>query len=299
MKVIQELQKCPQVVSVERVSIAVDSLPERLQLEAVEKSAQVTLLRLVYRAKKLKVVGYVVVPKRRKNLPVIMHLRGGGRDFSMLTNKSLYLHLVRFAAEGYVVVAPQYPGVEGGEGSDCFGSAADMASITVWKKIIDYIPQTDPERIGAKGYSRGGLMVYMLLREVSWLRAGVIGGAPTDQIRLGSSRPGWRKYQVSLWGTAKEEMIRRSPLRWAADLPTNVPLLIVHGSSDWRVPAEHGLKMSHELYKRKLPHRFILFEGADHGLTNFRLRLHHETLEWLNHYVRDEAPVPSMEPYGE
>ncbi len=299
MKLIQELQKCPQIISVEQVSIVTDILPKKSQSEAVETCRLVTVLRVVYWAKKLKVVGYLVVPKRKKNLPVIVHLRGGGRDFSMLESKSLYLHMVRFAAEGYVVVAPQYPGVEGGEGSDGFGSVEDMASITAWKKIIEYIPQADARRIGAKGHSRGGLMVYMLLREVSWLRAAVIGAAPTDQFLLRNTRSGWRKHQVSLWGTSKEEMLRRSPLRWVADLPTNVPLLIVHGSSDWRVSADQGLKMSQELFKSKVPHRFILYEGADHGITDFRREHYRQTVEWFNRYVRDGVPIPRTEPYGD
>ena len=138
----------------------------------------------------------------------------------------------------------------------------------------------------------------MKLRKVKWVKAAVIGAAPTNEIRAGKVRPKWREHQISLWGKSRAETIKRSPILWANELPKKVPLLIMHGSADWRVNPLDSIEMSQVLYEHKIPHRFILFEGADHGITEYRDEYSRQTLGWLNRFLKDNAKLPDLKPHG-
>jgi len=300
---IDDISSSKSVVSVDFYNLA-DKLDFLSDVEKI-KSAQsdlnlVETYRFIYKVGKLKVVGYVAIPKNKKErVPCIIHLRGGSRDFASLAPRAIYGQLVKYALEGYVVISTQYPGVEGGDGQDTFGGVDDIASIIKLKDILRGIPIADTDKIGIKGHSRGGLMAYMLLREVKWIKAAVIAAAPADQVRQGKERPKWREHQVSLWGKGKEELIRRSPLRWVADLPKKVPVLLMHGSADWRVSPLDSIEMSQEMYKNMVPHRFILFEGADHGITEYKIEYFKQSLGWFNRFLKNSEPLPNLKPHGD
>jgi dipeptidyl aminopeptidase/acylaminoacyl peptidase len=53
-----------------------------------------------------------------------------------------------------------------------------------------------------------------------------------------------------------------SPLREVANV--NVPLLLVHGSVDQRVPPAHVRKYLSSLKKHNKPHEYVELKGADH-----------------------------------
>lgn len=259
----------------------------------------VDLFKIKYKAGKLGVTGYVAVPQNVTYLPCLIHLRGGGGDFSMLKPKSLIAHLVRFAHRGYVIITTQYPGVDGGDGVDEYGGVNDLKSIMVLREILKDISTADHSCIGLKGHSRGGLMAYMLLREVKWIKAIVIGGAPTDQIRQAKERPDWRQHQIKRWGTSRAETLKRSPLKWVQELPKKTPILLMHGASDWRVNPLDSIEMSQQLYKNHIPHRFILFEGADHVISEYRDEYVQQTAHWFERFLKNKEPLPNLEKHGD
>lgn len=275
------------------LSNKLDFIKDAKKAKIVRQELQkVETYRFTYKVNKLNVVGYVAIPRGSKGkIPCIIHLRGGSREFAALTPRDIYGKLVRFALEGYVVIATQYPGVDGGSGLDTFGGVNDIASITKLKDILRGISIADTDNIGVKGHSRGGLMAYMLLREVKWIKAAVIAAAPTDQIRQGKERPKWREHQISLWGKGREELTRRSPLKWVDKLSKKVPILLMHGSADWRVSPVDSLEMSQLMLKNSIPHRFILFEGADHGITEFKTEYLKQSLDWFNRFLKKQRGI--------
>jgi dipeptidyl aminopeptidase/acylaminoacyl peptidase len=290
--------ECTPVDLTEELDSSVDNPAQRAR--ALELLASVELYALRYRVRRgLVVRGYVAVPHEGDTLPCVINLRGGQGDFGKLSVRQLLWHVVAYAKEGYVVITTQYPGVEGGDGRDMFGGEDDIASIKKLRDILKKIPRADVSRIGVKGHSRGGLMAYMLMREVSWVRAAVVTGAPTDAARMGKEREGWRKLQIETFGASKEALVRRSPLLWAGELPKKAPILVMHGSADWRVRADHSIRMSQALLDAKVPHRFVLFEGADHGITEFRAEYHGMTRAWLARYLAHTPPLPNLRLHGE
>jgi len=253
--------------------------------------------KIVYQVKKLHVVGYLVLPKVGDNLPCLLHLRGGSRDFGMITPKGIIGNMLPYAAEGYAVITTQYPGVDGGDGADAFGGEDDLLCIKKLRDILKALPSVDEKMIGVKGHSRGGLMVYMLLREIRWVKAAMCSAAPTDQVKP-TGRNNWKEHQKRMWGGGRAGALKRSPIRWVDELPKKVPLLIMQGSADWRVLPRHSFAMVHELQKRNHPHRFIFFEGADHQISEYRKEYHRQTIDWFNRWLKNKEPLPNMKPHG-
>lgn len=270
-----------------------------LKRKVLTQSKTVDIYKIVYKVKSLKIVGYIALPKNGQDLPCLIHLRGGSKDFGMLTSKAILGNMLNYAAEGYIVITTQYPGVEGGDGVDSFGGEDDLASIKTLRDILKEIPQANYLNLGVKGHSRGGLMVYMLLREVNWIKAAMIAGAPTDQVNRAGDRPGWRDHQKEMWGATKTEAVKRSPIRWVNELSKKVPLLIMHGTADWRVLPRHSINILPLLAKADIPHRFILFEGADHGITEYRAEYHRQTIDWFNRFLKNKELLPNLKPHGD
>lgn len=295
------LTSIPLIVSVEpydmRAHIACgDDVEKKRTLEQTLKTVETYRIR--YTVGSLTIVGYVSLPKAGTSLPCIIHLRGGARDFGMLTPQGVYNHLARFATKGYVVIATQYPGVEGGDGSDTFGGEADLASITTLRNILKHIPCADARAIGIKGHSRGGLMTCMLLRNVSWVTAAVIASAPTNSTQMNTSRSEWKKYQETFFKKSKEEYLKRSPIHWVDTFPKNVPILLMHGSADLRVSAEQSIALSGAFFKHHIPHRFILFDGADHNITEYRDEYYAHIHTWFERFLKRKEPIPNLTPHG-
>ena len=56
--------------------------------------------------------------------------------------------------------------------------------------------------------------------------------------------------------------------------------------------------MSKAMYENKIPHRFILFEGADHGISEYRKEYEEQSLEWFNRFVKKREKLPNLKPHG-
>jgi dipeptidyl aminopeptidase/acylaminoacyl peptidase len=100
------------------------------------------------------------------------------------------------------------------------------------------------------------------------------------------------------WQNKESELRARSAVYWADKLCKTTPILLLHGSADWRVTPDEGLEITNKLYESRHPFRFVFFEGGDHGLTEHRSEVDRLVKDWLNNYVRDGASLPNLEPHG-
>lgn len=258
------------------------------------------LQRIRYVSGGLRIAGYLAEPREAgDSLPAIIVNRGGNADFGALNDASAAFMLGVFAQEGYVAVGSQYGGVAGGEGQDEFGGR-DVEDVLNLVPLLDRHPRVDPDRIGMFGHSRGGMMTYIALTRTDRLRAAAVAGAPSRL--LDETRPEMEEVfaaRIPEWGTDREgAILARSPAQWPERLHPGTPLLIVHGTADWRVPPAASLEMAGLLLQARRPFRLVLFEGADHGLTEFSDDFSALLVEWFDRYVRDRGPLPNLEPHG-
>ena len=100
--------------------------------------------------------------------------------------------------------------------------------------------------------------------------------------------------------TNKAEVLKqRSATQWADKMNKSTPLLIVQGSSDWRVPSEQVFILARQLYETRHPMRFIFFEGGQHSMAEHTAAFYDQALQFLNSYVRDGKKWPDLKPHGE
>lgn len=264
--------------------------------------AHVHIQAITYLSDGLRIKGYLVTPRHGALLPCVIYNRGGNQDFGKWTDESVALELARIASWGYVVVASQYRGTAGGEGRDEFGGA-EVNDVLTLMTLLESYPQADASRIGMYGWSRGGLMTYLALARTDRVRAAVIGAGLADSFETIQRRPAMEHQVyaqlVPQWSTARAQALEaRSPLHWPTRLSKRTPILLLHGSADWRVHPSQTFSMAAALYAVQHPFRFVFFEGGDHGLTEYREEVDRLTRDWFDRYVRDQQRWPSLEPHG-
>jgi dipeptidyl aminopeptidase/acylaminoacyl peptidase len=259
---------------------------------------------IVYISDGLRVAGHIITPKTPGPHPCLIYNRGGNREFGANSPLRVALRLARFASWGYVVVASQYRGNAGGEeGIEEFGGAevADVLNLIPLLESLDR--QADASRIGMIGFSRGGLMTYLALAGTDRLRAAAIVAGVTDSRFTIEDRPDMETFVYAelipdYWNVKEEALTARSPIEWPDRLCPTTPILLLHGTADWRVHPTESMRMAEALFELRRPYRFIMYEGADHGLSEFRAEAYGEIRHWLDRYVRDKEELPNLEPHG-
>lgn len=267
-----------------------------------ERSRKLTVESIRYRSDGLRVKGFLIQPKRGTKLPCIIYNRGGNGSYGQIDPTRLWGFLTRIAAWGYVVIASQYRGNGGGEGREDFGGE-DVHDILNLLRCLESIPKADTSRIGMYGWSRGGLKTLRALSKTKRVRAAAVGGTPTDLVIASKERPKMLSevYRKLIPGHGRKftaELKKRSALYWPERLPTTTPLLILHGTADWRVLPHHSVDLARELLRLRRPFRLVLFEGGDHGLTENFEEVNSLTRAWFDRFVRDRGRLPNLRPHG-
>ena len=101
------------------------------------------------------------------------------------------------------------------------------------------------------------------------------------------------------WEVKEEALLARSPVAWPERLCPTTPLLLLHGTADWRVDPGETMSLARGLYDLRRPYRLIMYEGADHGLSEYRAEAYGQIRSWMDRYVRDLEPLPDLEPHGD
>ncbi len=258
----------------------------RERVERVRNSPDLELLKIKYLSDGLKVSGFIYKPKdvAGKKLPAVIWNRGGAGEDTIITAAN-YLHFYemhRLASEGFVVLASQYRGYDGGEGKDEVGGADtnDVLNLFPLARALGYV---DMERVFMFGFSRGAQMTLQAIRRGAPVRAAAVVGAPTDMWLSFQENPGIRDLIQSNWagGEARREqnMEERSAVRWADKL--TVPLLIFQGGADPAVSPTQALGLAHKLEEAGNLYELVVYARDDHFVTrNSEDRLR-RTLDWF------------------
>jgi len=255
---------------------------------------------ITYLSDGLKVKGYLIKPKKEGNYPCIIYNRGGNRNFGSLNLTKAIYKLGQLSKEGYILIASQYRGNEGGEGQEEFGGK-DVNDVINLIDVLKEIPQADTTRIGMYGWSRGGMMTYLALTKTNKIKAAVVGGAPSNKTIIDRSEMETHVYAELIpnyWKNKEVELRKRSAVYFTDKFPKNVPILMLHGNADWRVKPEHSLNLALEFEKHRIPYKLIIFEGGDHGINEHWKEVDRQVLNWFDKYLKNREPLPNMEYHG-
>lgn len=267
---------------------------------------EVDLYEITYQSNGLNIESYAAIPKGEGKYPVIIYNRGGNRNLGAIQpfkgnrKQAIAIFFSRMAKEGYVVIGCNYRGCGKSEGNDEFGGE-DVNDVLNLINVVKEMPEADENKIGMYGWSRGGMMTYLTLTRTNEIKAAVVGGAPADQTVI--DRPIMEKIVYSelipnYWENKEAELKKRSAIYFADKFPKDVPLLMLHGNSDWRVKSSNSLKLALELDKHRVPYRLKIFEGGDHGLGDFKEEVNSDVMNWFDRFLKNDESLPNMELHG-
>jgi dipeptidyl aminopeptidase/acylaminoacyl peptidase len=237
----------------------------------------------------LEINGFIYKPVNTagKSLPIVIMNRGGNRDYSAWNPWSFSKRAYRYAQGGFVVLASQYRGGGGSQGMDEFGGADvnDVLNLISVAKSLEY---ADPNKIFMHGYSRGGMMTYQSIRRKAPIRAAAVLSGISDYEQNIKDRPEMRnEFVETVPGFAQHEAesIRdRSAVHWVQEIA--VPVLLLHGTADWRVDASDALRLAQELQRLNKPYQLMIFAQDSHGLPANRRAADLAAIEWFRKWER-------------
>ena len=249
------------------------------------------------------VKGYLAYPKVIGKYPGIIYNRGGNLDFGSLNIYKATFILAKVASWGYVVVGSQYRGNMGGTGGrDEFGGA-EVNDVLNLVPLLANMQQADTSKLGLYGWSRGGMMTYLTLKKSKRFKAAVVGGGLSDLRMTMNTRtdtfetvyddliPDYRKHK-------EKSLDERSAIIFVDEICKTTPILMLHGTSDWRVVPQMSLNLSAAFIKAKVPHRLVLFEGGDHGLNEFNDEVDSMAKQWFDKYLKEGKQLPDLNMHG-
>lgn len=262
----------------------------------------VTIEKITYLSDGLKVKGYLAKPKKEGNYPCIIYNRGGNKEFGKLNSRKALFILARLASWGYTVAASQYRGNDGGEGQEEFGGK-DINDVLNLMPLFETIKNADTSKMGIYGWSRGGMMTYLTLTKTNKFKVAVVGGALSDLVKWPSTRNDTIEsvyfnnipnYTIDDIHKLKE----RSAIHQVKKISKTTPILMVHGTADWRVTPEMALDLSKAFIKHRVPHRLVMFEGGNHGLSEHNDEVDALVKQWFDDYLKNDKPLPNLEFHG-
>jgi dipeptidyl aminopeptidase/acylaminoacyl peptidase len=231
-----------------------------------------SMTNILYKAKDgTEIPGYLTVPTgaEQKNLPLVVMPHDGplARD----TWKFSYLRTF-LANRGYAVLQMNYRGSSGFGTNWRRDAHQDWGGLT-WSDIHDgtrwAIQQgiADPKRICILGEGFGGYAALLGAARASdtYKCAVSIGGiADLELQKEHAVVTGDKELRREQIGSDPEKMKRDSPLHNVAQI--DIPVLLIHGSKDWRVQEDHSKAMARALERHRKKHELVLIKGANHEM---------------------------------
>lgn len=231
---------------------------------------------------------YVTVPQGEPPFPLIVLPHGG----PFVTETVVYDEWAQMLANnGYMVVQPQYRGSfnygldfhlisfkQGGQGGYKMQDDKDDAALYLVEKGL-----ADPDRLAMFGWSYGGYAALVAAARTPQIYKCVIAGAAVadqgQQINY---------YRWQLRGAQKERQLayRDGSINPIDEVEkVNVPILLVHGDVDQRVPVTHSNRYRKELDMHNKNYKYVELEGADHFYStlffNHQIALYESMIDFL------------------
>ena len=231
---------------------------------------------ITYRARDGKVIpAWLTVPHGKAPFPLVI-MPHGGPFVTEAPGWDTWAQLL--ANNGYMVLQPQYRGStnygidfytsafldpEGGQGGYKMQDDKDDGA-----KHLVKIGRADPDRLAMFGWSYGGYAAAVAAARTPQIYQCVVAGAGVyDTLQQVNY------YRFRMRGAGRIEQLRMwddsvSPIEEVAKV--NVPMLIVHGDVDQRVPVEHAKKYTKALDDHGKTYKYLELAKADHFSNTLR-----------------------------
>ena len=236
---------------------------------------------ITYKARDgMEIPAYVTIPQGKGPFPLVVLPHGGPyvREYISFHPWSQML-----ANHGYLVIQPQYRGSQGlglshykaafeekSEAGYAMQDDLDDGAMALVEKGL-----ADKDRIAMFGWSYGGYTsLVAAMRKPQIYQCTIAGAAVSDPIMQVNY------YRDRMFGAQREEQLTTwagafSPVKELENI--NVPMLVIHGEHDQRVPVDHSRKLVNRVRENDNLFKYVEIEGIDHFSTTM-WRRHREQL---------------------
>ena len=239
---------------------------------------------ITYQSDSLVINGILVEPKIEGIYPVVIFNRGGNRDFAPLNLSTIINYASKLAEQGYVIIGSNY------REKDEFGGKElnDVLNLT---ETVKEIEKADPNCIGMFGWSRGGIMTYLSLKESDKIKTAIVGNGVTDLFQLIRDRPKMETAVLAecipdYWQHKEMELKKRSVIYWPEKLSKQSSLLIISGKNDKRANQDFTTKFVEKLSKLEYNYEYQEFI-TDHFFSNKKKELDQLVISWFNKRLKN------------
>jgi dipeptidyl aminopeptidase/acylaminoacyl peptidase len=256
------------------------------EYEQTRRDTRFRLEKVRYQSGGLKVIAYLYTPTQNRSrlLPAIIYNRGSYVAGDLAPAFAPLFR--RLGQAGFVVLAPQYRGSDGGEGVDEMGGA-DVDDVMNATALAGALGQIDTTRLFMYGESRGGMMTYQAMRRGVAIRAAATVGAFTDLNAMVQADTNLLAVARQIWpdyDSNRDQLIEtRSAVRWAEELKT--PLLLLHGGADRQVSPKHSLALAERLQSLNRPYELQVWAGGSHTLGARSMERDDEVIAWFRRHL--------------
>jgi dipeptidyl aminopeptidase/acylaminoacyl peptidase len=240
--------------------------------------------------------GYLTLPNEaKKEYPLVTLVHGGpyGVQDSWWYDSEPQM----LANNGYAVLQVNYRG-SGGYGKNFEEVAYRKRSTLIQHDIIDgtkwalSLPQIAPNKACIMGWSFGGYSALMSpIIEPDLFKCSIAAAGVYDAVEQEEEADYSRIDSVSaraeeVYGNDLSLLKKESPINYIDRL--KIPIFIVHGGKDERVPPEQAYILKEALEEREMAYEWMFKEKEGHGFYNEKNveEFYIKTLEFLGKYLK-------------
>ncbi|HSE13350.1 MAG TPA: S9 family peptidase [Rudaea sp.] len=244
------------------------------------------------------VQGYVVKPvgyEKGRKYPVAFLIHGGPQG--AFTNEFHYRwNPQTYAGAGFAVVAVNFHGSTGYGQAFTDAISGDWGGKPLedlqkgWAAALEKYNFLDAGRACALGASYGGYMIYWIAGNWSlpWKCLVAHDGSFDSRMMSYSTEELWFdewEHHGTQWENP-QGYEKFNPVNHVADW--KVPMLVVHGQKDFRIPVEQGIAAFTALQRRGIPSEFLTFPDENHWVLKPQNSvLWHDTVNaWLTRWTK-------------
>jgi dipeptidyl aminopeptidase/acylaminoacyl peptidase len=227
-------------------------------------------------------------------LPTLLRIHGGptGQDqYSFNFEREL------FAANGYVVVSPNYRGSNGRGEKFMNAISGDWGN----KEVVDVLAATDyvvskgvadPDRLGIGGWSYGGITTDYTIATTPRFKAAISGAGSALQTSMYGVDQYILQYETELgppWKNPDAWMKVSYPFFHADRIKT--PTLFMSGEKDFNVPTAGSEQMYQALKSLGIDTQLVIYPSSFHGITlpSYRVDRLERYVKWYDRYLKPVA----------
>ncbi|MBL8008149.1 MAG: prolyl oligopeptidase family serine peptidase [Ignavibacteria bacterium] len=270
-----------------RKDLILNETQEKLLVSGWGKSVfdKTVVKNIVYESDGIEVQGYAAYPASVSGkIPLIIWNRGGNNKDGRIDDFLAAGIFGEIASWGYLVLASNYREDEEFGGKD----VNDILKLLTCAGEFEFC---DINKVGMEGWSRGGMMTYIVLCLTERIKCAVIISGLADLFRSERKKNDLAEVYINLFGSESEEEFinrkrERSAVYFAEKINRETEILLIHGTNDRKISFQDSVDVYNKLKANGNNCELKLIEGGDHYLRNHKSEVSELRRKWFDRHLK-------------